>query len=44
MKLTVKDTKGKDQGEVEVKFPLVEAYCTVMLCMPETLNAVVSVA
>src|SRR2546425_11654985 len=24
MKLTVKDTKGKDQGEVEVKFPLVE--------------------
>src|ERR1041385_8705728 len=24
MKLTVKDTKGKDQGELEVKFPLVE--------------------
>src|SRR5213082_3862799 len=24
MKLTVKDTKGKDQGEVEVKFELVE--------------------
>ena len=24
MKLTIKDTKGKDQGELEVKFPLVE--------------------
>ena len=24
MKLTLKDTKGKDQGEVEVKFELVE--------------------
>src|SRR5205807_8181674 len=24
MKLTVKDTKGKDQGELEVKFPLIE--------------------
>lgn len=24
MKLTVKDTQGKDQGEIEVKFPLVE--------------------
>src|ERR1043165_1559995 len=24
MKLTVKDTNGKDQGELEVKFPLVE--------------------
>jgi len=24
MKLTVKDTKGKEQGELEVKFPLVE--------------------
>src|SRR2546430_8049861 len=24
MKLTIKDTKGNDQGELEVKFPLVE--------------------
>ena len=24
MKLTIKDTKGKDQGELEVKFPLIE--------------------
>src|SRR5882672_9169660 len=24
MKLTVKDSKGKDQGELEVKFPMVE--------------------
>src|SRR5262252_9658381 len=24
MKLTIKDTKGKNQGELEVKFPLVE--------------------
>jgi large subunit ribosomal protein L4 len=24
MKLTIKDTQGKDQGELEVKFPLVE--------------------
>ena len=24
MKLTVKDTKGQDQGELEVKFPLIE--------------------
>src|SRR5512136_2886282 len=24
MKLTIKDTKGQDQGELEVKFPLVE--------------------
>src|SRR5947199_9384791 len=24
MKLTIKDTKGKDQGEVEVGFPLIE--------------------
>ncbi len=24
MKLTIKDSKGKDQGELEVKFPLVE--------------------
>src|ERR1035441_8696973 len=24
MKLTIKDIKGKDQGELEVKFPLIE--------------------
>src|SRR5215813_13836910 len=24
MKLTIKDTKGQDQGELEVKFPLIE--------------------
>src|SRR6266550_1394952 len=24
MKLTIKDTKGNDQGELEVKFPLIE--------------------
>src|SRR5881396_1003657 len=24
MKLAIKDTKGKDQGELEVKFPLIE--------------------
>src|SRR5213592_2259312 len=24
MKLTIKDTKGKEQGELEVKFPLIE--------------------
>src|SRR6267142_477116 len=24
MKLTIKDTKGKDQGELEIKFPLIE--------------------
>src|SRR5574337_417191 len=24
MKLTIKDTKGKDQGELETRFPLVE--------------------